>query len=249
MPGCCSPTATRAGSPTSSSTLCRYRPSTTRSLAGAEPRELGTDVSSDTLAGLFYTGGTTGASKGVMLSHGNLIANAFHMMVTQQLLPGDRYAVIAPMFHAAGSFAVLATLWTGGCHVMLPVFDAEQAVDLVEREAITATLIVPTMLAAMADAQLANPRDTSSLRELGHGGSPVATEVVRRAHKAFAERAADALVRRDGDGTDRDRAARTSKTSSTARAPARADRRPSGSTFGSSTPRIARSRRATSARS
>ena len=154
-------------------------------LAGADERELGAEVTSETLAGLFYTGGTTGASKGVMLSHGNLIANAFHMMVTQPLLPGDRFAVIAPMFHAAGSFAVLATIWTGGCHVMLPVFDPEAAVDLVEREAITATLIVPTMLAAMADAQLANPRDTSSLRELGHGGSPVATEVVRRAHKAF----------------------------------------------------------------
>jgi len=155
-------------------------------LDGAEERELGTDVTSDTLAGLFYTGGTTGVSKGVMLSHGNLIANGFHMMVTQHLLPGDRYAVIAPMFHAAGSFAVLASVWTGGCQVMLPVFDPEGAVDLLEREAITGTLVVPTMLAAMAEAQLAKPRDVSSLRELGHGGSPIATEVVRRAHKAFA---------------------------------------------------------------
>ncbi|MGQ0804137.1 MAG: class I adenylate-forming enzyme family protein [Actinomycetota bacterium] len=146
---------------------------------------LGTGVMSDTLAGLFYTGGTTGASKGVMLSHGNLIANAHHMMATQPMLRGDRFAVIAPMFHAAGSFAVLATVWTAGCHVMLPVFEPNAAVDLVEREAITATLIVPTMLAAMAESQLEHGRDTSHLRELGHGGSPVATEVVRRAHKAF----------------------------------------------------------------
>src|SRR5581483_2263714 len=57
--------------------------------------------------------------------------------------------------------------------------------DLLEREAITATLVVPTMLAAMTDVQLAKPRDVSHLLELGHGGSPVATEVVRRAHKAF----------------------------------------------------------------
>src|SRR4029079_3170041 len=80
-------------------------------LDGATPRELGNDVTSDTLAGLFYTGGTTGASKGVMLSHGNLIANAYHMMVTQPVERGDRYAVIAPLFHAAGSFAVLACTW------------------------------------------------------------------------------------------------------------------------------------------
>jgi long-chain acyl-CoA synthetase len=154
-------------------------------LDAAPERALGDGVTSDTLAGLFYTGGTTGASKGVMLTHANLIANAYHMLVTQPCRRGDRFAVIAPMFHAAGSFGVLATVWTGGCHVMLPVFDPERAVDLLETEAITATLLVPTMLAAMADAQLARPRDTSRLRELGHGGSPVATEVVRRAAKAF----------------------------------------------------------------
>jgi len=154
-------------------------------LAGADEARLGADITGDTLAGLFYTGGTTGASKGVMLSHGNLIANAYHMMVTQPLFRGDRFAVIAPMFPAAGSFAVLATVWTAGCQVMLPLFEPEAAVDLLEREAITATLVVPTMLAAMAEAQLAKPRDIGHLRELGHGGSPVATEVVRRAHKAF----------------------------------------------------------------
>jgi long-chain acyl-CoA synthetase len=154
-------------------------------LDGAPEAELGAEVTNETLAGLFYTGGTTGASKGVMLSHANLVANANHMMVTQPVLRGDRFAVIAPMFHAAGSFAVLATVWTAGCHVMLPVFEPNAAVDLLEREAITATLVVPTMLQAMADAQLDNPRDTGHLRELGHGGSPVATEIVRRAHKAF----------------------------------------------------------------
>jgi long-chain acyl-CoA synthetase len=154
-------------------------------LEGAPEADLGRDVTGDSLAGLFYTGGTTGASKGVMLSHGNLIANAYHMMVTQQMRPSDRYAVIAPLFHAAGSFAVLATIWNAGAQVMLPAFEPEAAIDLLEREAITATLVVPTMLAAMADAQLARPRDVSHLAELGHGGSPVATEVVRRAHKAF----------------------------------------------------------------
>jgi long-chain acyl-CoA synthetase len=154
-------------------------------LEGAPEQELGVGVTSDTLAGLFYTGGTTGASKGVMLTHANLIANAYHMMVTQPCRRGDRFAVIAPMFHAAGSFPVIATIWTGGCHVMLPVFDPERAVDLLEAERITATLVVPTMLAAMAESQLGRPRDTSHLRELGHGGSAIATEVVRRASKAF----------------------------------------------------------------
>ena len=49
-------------------------------LEGEDELELGVGVEGDTLAGLFYTGGTTGASKGVMLTHGNLIANTFHWM-------------------------------------------------------------------------------------------------------------------------------------------------------------------------
>ena len=205
-------------------------------LAGADEVELGADVSSETLAGLFYTGGTTGASKGVMLTHGNLIANAYHMMVTQPLDPGDRFAVIAPMFHAAGSFGVIATVWTGGCHVMLPAFDPNHAVDLLEAEAVTSTLVVPTMLAAMADAQLDNPRDVGNLRELGHGGSPVATEVVRRART----RRSRTRVSRTGTARPRPRPSPprspTSRRSSTAPVRARAVNPRSASTYASSIP-------------
>jgi long-chain acyl-CoA synthetase len=57
--------------------------------------------------------------------------------------------------------------------------------DLIEAERITATLGVPTMIAALAEEQLASPRNTETLRVLAHGGSPVATEVLRRAHRAF----------------------------------------------------------------
>ena len=142
-------------------------------------------VTEDTLAGLFYTGGTTGASKGVMLTHRNLIANTFNLLASQPLDSEDRYAVIAPLFHAAGSVAVLGMVWKGGCQVVLPSFDPGAALDLLQREHVTSTLVVPTMLAAMAEEQLARPRDTSNLRQIAHGGSPIATEVVRRAQKAF----------------------------------------------------------------
>ena len=52
-------------------------------------------------------------------------------------------------------------------------------------ERVTATLVVPTMLAALSDEQLSRPRDVSSLQMLSHGGSPVATQTLRRAHAAF----------------------------------------------------------------
>lgn len=142
-------------------------------------------VSEDDLAGLFYTGGTTGLSKGVMLTHRNLVANAWNMQVTQPLTPDDRYLVMAPMFHAAGSISLLQSIFVGACQVVLPAFDAATMLDLIESERITQTLGVPAMVAASVEEQLVRPRDVSTFRAYAHGGSPIALEVVRRGASAF----------------------------------------------------------------
>jgi long-chain acyl-CoA synthetase len=154
-------------------------------LADATAADLEDRVSEADVAGLFYTGGTTGAAKGVMLTHRNLMANTLHVLVQMRFTGDDRYLIMAPLFHAAGSMGILSLVWRGGLHVMLPSFDPVQALDMIEDERITATLGVPTMVAAMADEQLARPRDVSSLRCFGHGGSPIATETIQRAHLAF----------------------------------------------------------------
>jgi long-chain acyl-CoA synthetase len=156
-----------------------------RLLAAAPEAELGVGIGEDTLAGLFYTGGTTGAAKGVMLSHRNLMANTVHWLVAVQQGREDVFLVMAPMFHAAGSAAVLATVWVGGRQVILPGFDPVAALDAIAAEQITITLGVPTMIAALAEEQLARPRQVETMRMICHGGSPIATEVVRRAHAAF----------------------------------------------------------------
>ncbi len=154
-------------------------------LARSFPEEIRTEVDENDLAGLFYTGGTTGASKGVMLSHRNLVANATHLGMCLPFTADTRFLIIAPLFHAAGSVAVLSTVWSAGLQVTLEAFDPARALDLIEQHAITHTLVVPTMLAAMSEEQFARPRDVSSLRHLGHGGSPIAAETLRRAHAAF----------------------------------------------------------------
>ncbi|MEX1007755.1 MAG: AMP-binding protein [Acidimicrobiia bacterium] len=154
-------------------------------IASAEPADLPDDIAESALAGLFYTGGTTGASKGVMLTHRNLVANAMHFGMCWPFTADTRWLIIAPLFHAAGSIAVLNTVWNAGQHVVLPAFDPARALDLIAEHGITATLVVPTMLAAMTEEQLTNPRDVSSLHYLSHGGSPIATETLRRAHQAF----------------------------------------------------------------
>ena len=154
-------------------------------LAGATPATFPDSLPADTVAGLFYTGGTTGAAKGVMLTHRNLTANALHFQASFPFRADTRWLVAAPLFHAAGSIAVLAIVWHAGGHVMLPAFDAAAALDLIEADGVTATLVVPTMLAALSEEQLARPREVSTLRLISHGGAPIATETLRRAHRAF----------------------------------------------------------------
>ncbi|MCP3856009.1 MAG: AMP-binding protein [Actinomycetia bacterium] len=154
-------------------------------LADAPEGELGVGIDENTLAGLFYTGGTTGASKGVMLTHRNLIANTMNSQMSVPLSPDDRYLVIAPLFHAAGSTSVLQCIWLGVCQVIVPAFTPALALDLIESEGITNTLGVPTMVAGMVEEQKVNPRDVSTLGTFTHGGSPIALEVVRQAKDLF----------------------------------------------------------------
>jgi long-chain acyl-CoA synthetase len=151
--------------------------------AGQAP--LGDGVAGDDLAALFYTSGTTGAAKGAMHTHGSLVTSALHFMATWPFDRQTRWLVASPMFHTGGIIGTLATVWAGGAHVIMPRFDSELAVDLIEREAVTHTLLVPTMLAAAANAQLARPRDVSSLRYLSHGASPISAETLRRTRLAF----------------------------------------------------------------
>ncbi|MCP5025363.1 MAG: AMP-binding protein [Actinomycetia bacterium] len=156
-------------------------------LADSREAELGVGIDENTLAGLFYTGGTTGASKGVMLTHRNLIANAFNSQMGCPFTADEAYLVIAPLFHAAGSTSVLQNIWLGARQVIVPAFTPTIALDLIESERITATLGVPTMVAAMVEEQATHARDVSSLRAFTHGGSPIALEVVRRAAVLFPE--------------------------------------------------------------
>lgn len=153
-------------------------------LSPLNPKEFAT-TEEDDLAGLFYTGGTTGQSKGVMLTHRNLIANTLHSQITMPLSDRDTYLVVAPMFHAAGSNSVLQCLALGICQVIVPTFDPDLCLDLIETHKCSATLAVPTMVAALVEAQFSRPRDTSSMTLISHGASPIATQILVRAHEEF----------------------------------------------------------------
>ena len=132
------------------------------------------------LAAISYTGGTTGTPKGVMLSHGNLSANAMHNLWMTGHRSQDTFLHVCPMFHAAGIANVFAATWVGARQLILPRFDAAAVAQTIERERVTLTTLVPTMLSMFLDHLDAHPADLSSLRNIHYAGSPISPELQRR---------------------------------------------------------------------
>jgi long-chain acyl-CoA synthetase len=139
----------------------------------------------DSLAAISYTGGTTGRPKGVMLSHGNLLANARHNLITTGHSADDRWLHVCPMFHVAGTANVLAATWVGARHVVLPRFDAAQVCRAIDEHAITHVVLVPTMLAMLLQHEADHPADLSSLRHIQYAASPITPELQRRVLDRF----------------------------------------------------------------
>ena len=135
----------------------------------------------DDLAGLFYTGGTTGVSKGVMLSHRNLVANAANMIAAIGYGQESVYLHAAPMFHIADNAPALAVSMYGGMHVFIPRFDAAAAAAAISAEKVTTTLLVPTMINALANFPDLAKFDMNSLVKMPFGASPMPTAVLRKA--------------------------------------------------------------------
>ena len=147
-----------------------------------EPQaELGGEIDEDDLAAIFYTGGTTGPAKGVMLSHRNLVANAFNMTIGAGYRPDDTFLHAAPMFHLADGSSIYALTWIGARHVFIPRFDPALALEMIAQERVTVTILVPTMLNALVHHPDAATTDITSLRLVLHGGSSIPTELLRRA--------------------------------------------------------------------
>ncbi|MBI5362759.1 MAG: long-chain-fatty-acid--CoA ligase [Planctomycetes bacterium] len=143
------------------------------------------DRALDDVAQLYYTSGTTGRAKGVMLSQRNVSVHALGAIAELGLEERDRWAHIAPMFHLADAWATFAITWAGGVHVFLRRFEARAALELLEEERVTITNLVPTMLNLMLHDPSARGRDWSSLRRILSGGAPIASSVVREIVTVF----------------------------------------------------------------
>jgi len=136
-------------------------------------------------AQLYYTSGTTGRPKGVLLTHSNVCSHALMAIAELSLTDGDTWLHAAPMFHLADAWASFAVTWTGGRHLFARDFRAELVLDQLERGGVTLTNLIPTMLSTLVRHPGAAGRRYESLRLVLSGGASISPELVRRVSETF----------------------------------------------------------------
>src|SRR5205085_16778 len=134
---------------------------------------------------LIYTSGTTGRPKGVEIRHANILENVYHTNFWFPLEEGAVHLHAAPIFHIADFPFMFAAPAFGACQVTIPKFSPESFCEMVARERITHTVLVPTMINMLTQSPELQKYDLSTLRHLGYGGSPMAPELVHHTRQVL----------------------------------------------------------------
>jgi len=135
----------------------------------------------DDLAGLFYTGGTTGRSKGVMLTHTNLVVNALNAVAGIGFNTDTTYIHSGPMFHLADGASTFGVTMAGGRHAFVPRFEPVDVLRTIESEKVTHAQFVPTMINMIVNHPRFGESNISSLAFVLYGASPMPEGVLRKA--------------------------------------------------------------------
>ena len=134
----------------------------------------------DDLAVLFYTGGTTGRSKGVMLTHANLFINSLGVAAALSYDPACNFLQSAPLFHLGAGQRVYS-LAMANCHsVLMQQFEPEEALRFMEKYHINDGLFVPTMINMILNVPSFGDYDLSSMHRISYGAAPMAESLVRQ---------------------------------------------------------------------
>lgn len=146
----------------------------------AEILASGQGVADDDLAEVIFTSGTTGFPKGAMLRHGQIVRAYSFYAERAAIRAGDRYLIIAPMFHSFGFKAgVLVSILKGATMWPVQTFDAAETLRTIEAERITVMGGPPTIFSSLLELNATAKRDISSLRSIVTGASMVSPDMIR----------------------------------------------------------------------
>lgn len=142
-------------------------------------------IGAEDMVQIYYTSGTTGQGKGVVLTHRNVCIHALGTIAEFKIDDRDVWLHAAPMFHLADAWAVWSITWVGGVHVVVPEFGEQIVLEAMERERVTLTDLIPTMLTALVNFPEVGEYNHSGLRLLLSGGSPIAETLVQSTMETF----------------------------------------------------------------
>jgi len=154
-------------------------------LASYPGQELDVQVDEDDPVGIIYTSGTTGMPRGALYTHRRFIEDTKTLVIDMGLQPGDKRVQITPLFHIAGNTHFRASLYSGGCNIILKFFDPAATLQIIQNERATHMDFVPTHLVAMLNLPDADKYDISSMKFLWYGASPMPLEVLKKGMKVF----------------------------------------------------------------
>lgn len=153
-----------------------------RTSASSEPA-IASTIGDDDAVVILYTGGTTGDSKGALHTHKSLFMGMLNQTVAERIVASDVYMLTGQMFHIPVGLTM--NYMAHGCTVVLINFEAKLALEVIERERVSAFLGITTMLNWMMAVENFDSYDLSSLRNIQYGGGPMAMSVVKAALNAF----------------------------------------------------------------
>ena len=134
---------------------------------------------------IIYTSGTTGVPRGALYTQRRFIEDSRTLVIDMSLQPSDKRVQITPLFHIAGNTHFRASLYSGGCNIIVKFFNAEATLQIIQDEKATHMDFVPTHLVAMLNLPDLKKYDISSLKFLWYGASPMPQEVLKRGMKVF----------------------------------------------------------------
>lgn len=135
------------------------------------------------IAVLQYTGGTTGRSKGAMLTHKNILANviqSYEFFKKDFTLGAERCLTVIPLFHVFGMTSGMnLSVYMGSTNILLPRFDLEEMLETIKKEKPTAFPGVPTMYVALTNHPKAQEYGIDSIRVCNSGSAPMPLELMK----------------------------------------------------------------------
>jgi acyl-CoA synthetase (AMP-forming)/AMP-acid ligase II len=140
-------------------------------------------IGGDDPALILYTGGTTGESKGALHTHHSLYMGMLNQTVAERVVETDVYMLTGQMFHIPVALAM--NYQAHGCPLVLINFEAKLALEIIQKEKVSAFLGITTMLNWMMAVENFDQYDLSSLRNIQYGGGPMPRSVVAAALESF----------------------------------------------------------------